>query len=223
MISQQTRGDGGVRRWLPWSGIAAVIGTILVVGTPWVQTVVLGTRPYATNVFDVSSFAGWLLMVTSLVGVYVIFNDQFARLGRFSAMTTAVGMAIMSVLLLRRVVLFVDAGFRAIPATGEDPAGLLLSVTTVLGLALTVIGAGGIGLALRRTEIFSVITSRLLLLGPILPGILIGLNQLVGLPLPVGRLFVQTNVILVPFGLGWLALGLRVWFYARSDSNPTVE
>jgi NADH:ubiquinone oxidoreductase subunit K len=162
-------------------------------------------------------------MVASLVGIYVIFNDQFARLGRFSAMTTAVGMAIMSVLLLRRVVLFVDAGFRVIPATGADPAGLLLSVTTVLGLALTVIGAGGIGLALRRTEIFSVITSRLLLLAPILPGILIGFNQLIGLPLPVGRLIVRTNVILVPFGFAWIALGLHVWFYARSTSRSTAE
>lgn len=223
MVSQETRGDGGVRRWLPWSGIAAVIGTILVVGTPWVQTAIFGTRPYATSVFDVSSFAGWLLMVASLVGVYAIFTDQFARLGRFSVMTTAVGMALMSGLLLRRVVLFVDAGFHAIPATGENPTGLLLSITTVLGLTLTVIGTGGIGLALRRTESFAGITSRLLLLAPTLPGILIGSNQLVGLPLPVGRLLVRTNVILVPFGLGWLALGLRVWFDTRSASNPTIE
>lgn len=223
MVSQEKRGYGRVHRWLPWSGVAAVVGTTLVIGTPWGQTAVFGTRPYATSLFDVSSFAGWLLMVASLVGVYVIFNDQSARRGRISVMTTAAGMAIMSVLLLRRVVLFVDAGFHAIPATGEDPAGLLLSITTVLGLALTVIGAGGIGLALRRIGIFSVITSRLLLLAPILPGILIAFNQLVGLPLPVGRLFVRTNVILVPFGLGWLALGLRVWFYTRYATNPTVE
>jgi hypothetical protein len=222
LVSQETCGGGGVHRWLPWSGVAAVIGTILVIGTPWVQTAVLGTRPYATSVFDVSSFAGWLLMAASLVGVYVIFDDQFARLGRVSVMTTAVGMALMSVLLLRRVILFVDAGFHAIPATGEDPAGLLLSITTVLDLALTVIGAGGIGLALRRSEISPTITSQLLLLAPILPGILIVFDQLVGLPLPVGRLLVRTNVILVPFGLGWLALGLRVWVYARSTSSSTA-
>jgi hypothetical protein len=59
-----------------------VVGTILVIGTPWIQTAFLGTRPYATSVFDVSSFAGWLLMAANLVGVYVIFDDQFARLGR---------------------------------------------------------------------------------------------------------------------------------------------
>ena len=58
------------------------------------------------------------------------------------------------------------------------------------------------------------ITSLLLLLAPILPGILIGFNQLIGLPLPVGRLIVRTNLILVPFGFAWIALGLRVWFYA---------
>lgn len=113
--------------------------------------------------------------------------------------------------------------FQAIPATGEDPSGLLLSTVTVLGLTLTVIGAGGIGLALRRIKTRPGITSWLLLLAPILPAILIVFNQLVVLPLPIGRLFVRTNVVLVPFGLGWIGLGLSVWFYARSASNTCVE
>jgi hypothetical protein len=194
-----------------------------VIGTPWVQTAALGTRPYVASIFDVSSFAGWLLMVAGLVGVYATFNDRFDRLGRGSVTTTAVGMALMLGLFFRRVVLFVDAGFRAIPATGEDPAGLLLSTTTVLGLALTVIGAGGIGLALRRSGISPAITSRLLLLAPILPGTLIVFDQLVGLPLPIGRLLVRTNVVLVPFGLGWIALGLLVRFDTRPTSRSVVE
>ena len=223
MVSQETRGDGWVHRWLPWSGVAAAIGAILVIGTPWVQTAVLGTRPYVTSVFDVSSFAGWLLMIAGLVGVYVTFNDHFNRLGRVSVTTTAVGMTLMSLLLLRHVALFVDAEFQAVPATGENPAGLLLSTATVLGLTLTIIGAGGIGLVLRQIKIRPVITSWLLLLAPILPGILIVFNQFVGLPLPVGRLFVRTNIVLVPFGLGWIALGLAVWFYGRSASDPPVE
>lgn len=42
-------------------------------------------------------------------------------------------------------------------------------------------------------------------------------------PLSVSRLLVSTNVILVPFGLGWISLGLVVWLSGRSAATPTVD
>lgn len=223
MVSQEARGDGSVRRWRSRSGLAAVIGAGVVIGTPPVRTAVLGTRPYAASVFDVVSLGGWLLMLAGLAGVYATFGARFARLGRGSVATTAAGMGLLSVLLCRRVARFVAAGFRAVPATGEDPAGLLLSLATVLGLGLVISGTGGLGLALRRTEDPPEVTSRLLLLAPVLPSALLGLDRTVGLPPSVGRVVVSPSAVLLPFGLGWVALGLVVWIEARSGSRPATE
>lgn len=216
MIPQEIRDDGRFRRWLPWSGVAAIVGLLVSIGMPWMQTAVLGTRPYVTSVFDLGSLAGWVLMLVGLGGVYATFNDQFGRLGRVSVGTTAVGMLLVAALLFRRVILLVNSGFLAVPATGEDPASLLLSTATVLGLGLTVIGTGGIGFALHWIENTPTITSWLLLLAPAVPLFLSVVNVLFDLPLSLGRLFVTTNVVLVPFSLGWLALGVTVWSRTQS-------
>lgn len=202
------------RQWLPWSGIAAAVGTVLWTVTPWVQTAVLGTRPYVATIFDVSSFGGWMLMLVGLVGFRATFNHQYGRLGRGAVGTTAIGMTLVAGLLFRRVIRFIRAGFQAVPATGEDPAGLLLTFATLLGLGLTVAGAGGIGLALRRFATPHVATSWLLLLAPMVPLVLIGLRLLSVLPVPLGWFVVNTNAALIPFGFGWVALGVVIWSYA---------
>lgn len=193
-----------------------MVGAVLSIVLPWVQTAVLGTRPYLASVFDVASLVGWLLMLIGLGGAYAAFDDQFGPLGRVSVGTTAVGMALVSALLFRRVVLFVDAGFRAVPATGEEPAGLLLSTATVLGLGLTVVGAGGVGLALRRVETRPAVTPWLLLLAPTVPLVVIAVDLLFALPVELGRLLVGSNAVLLPFSLGWLALGAAVLSDART-------
>lgn len=222
MVPGETR-DGSVRRWRSRSGLAAVVGAVLVIGTPPVQTAVLGTRPYTASGFDVLSLVGWLLLLVGLAGVYGTFGAQFARLGRGSVATTAAGMGLLSALQLRRVARFVAAGLRAVPATGEDPVGLPLTVATVLGLGLTVLGAGGLGLALRRVEKPPAVTSGLLVLAPVIPSALIGLDRIVGFQPSVGRLVVSPSAVLLPFGLGWMALGLVVWAEARSGSRPATE
>lgn len=188
-----------------------VIGTIAVLGMPWIQTAVLGTRPYATSVFDVGSLAGWILLLVSLSGFYTMFKKQLSRFGRAAVGMTAVGMLLITGLLARRGVLFVEAGFRSIPATGEDPAGLLLSTATVSGLVFTIIGAGCIGLALRRIEDYPAATAWLLIFAPILPLGEIVNNLIFDLPIALGRLVVSTNALFVAFGLGWIALGVTVY------------
>lgn len=211
MGSRATQSQSRGYRWLPWSGLTAVIGVVIAIGTPWAQTAVLGTRPYVTSAFDVSSLIGWLLMLVSLGGIYVTFKTHFGRFGRVAAGMTAVGMVLTAGLLVRRVVLFVEAGFVAIPATGEDPAGLVLSTVTVLGLVFTVVGAGCIGLALRRAENCPAATTWLLLLAPAIPLSVIVTDIVFDLPVTLGRIIVSTNALLVPFGLGWIALGATVY------------
>jgi len=214
MGSQEPQRTDRIHRWLPWSGVAGVIGTMGVIGIPWIQTAVLGTRPYATSVFDVGSLAGWILLLVSLGSVYTTFKKQFSRFGRAAVGITAVGMILITGLLVRRVVLFVAAGFRSIPATGEDPAGLVLSTATVSGLVFTIVGAGCIGLALRWVENCPAATAWLLIFAPILPLGVIVSNLIFDLPTALGRLVVSTNALLVPFGLGWTALGVTVYSYA---------
>lgn len=215
MESTERRRGGRSRRWLAWSGVAAAIGAVLAIGTPWAQTAVLGTRPYVASAFDLGSLAGWTLMLAGLVGVRVTFGRQFGRFGRAAVGTTAAGMLLLAGLSVRRAVLFAEAGFRAVPATGADPAGLVLSAVTVLGLLFTVAGAGCIGLALRRVPNPPVATARLLLLAPAVPLGVFAFDLAFGLPLAIGRIAVGTDALLVPFGLGWTALGMTVASRAR--------
>jgi hypothetical protein len=215
MDSEKKRRPDRRRQVRTWGGVAAVVGTPLAIVIPWAQLALWGTRPYVASAFDVGSLVGWLLAIAGLVGVIATDSDRFGRLGRAGLAATAAGMALVAALLVRRTVLFAEAGFRAVPASGEDPAGLLLSTTTVLGLALTVAGAGAIGLALRRAGDRPRVTSRLLLLAPTVPFALIAVDLAVGLPLPLARVLVRTNAALVPFGLGWTALGVRTVSRAR--------
>jgi hypothetical protein len=191
MSSQTASPDGGLRALTPWSGVAAPVGAVLVLGTPWVREAVLGTRPYLASGFDGGLLVGWALMLVGLAGVHAVFGTEFDLPGRLGAGATAAGMALLAELLFRRVVAFAAAGFRVVPASGEDAAGLLLTLASVLGFSLTLLGAVGLGLALRRVED----------------------------PPPVrhvGRTLFGTNAVLVPLGAAWLSLGALVWSRSRA-------
>jgi hypothetical protein len=199
--------------WRPRSGVAAAVGALLWLAAPWFRAAALGTRPYVGTVFDVPALAGWGLMLVGLAGVRAAFGDRYGRLGRISVGTAAVGMSIVAGLLLRSAAAFVAAGFRPVPATGEDPAGLVLTFAAFLGCGLTVAGAGGIGFALRRLDDrpAATATAGLLLLAPAVPLVAIALRALSLLPVRVGRLLVGTNLALAPLGIAWVALGALVW------------
>jgi hypothetical protein len=215
----RSRAPGHDRRWLPWSGVGAVLGALLWTAMPWAGRAVLGTRPYVGTAFDVGSLAGWLLMLGGLAGAHRVFGDRYGRLGRASAGATGVGMVLVAGLLLRAVLAFVRAGFRPVPATGEDPAGLVLSLAFLLGYGLVLVGAGGLGVALRRAEARPALAAGLLVLAALVPFAAVGLRLGSLLPLPVGRLLVGTNAAFVPFGVAWTALGYRVWSGARGDAT----
>jgi hypothetical protein len=210
--------SGHDRGWLPWSGVGAVLGALLWTTMPWAGRAVLGTRPYVGTAFDVGSFAGWLLMLGGLVGAHRVFGDRYGRLGRASAGAIGVGMVLVAGLLLRSVLSFVRAGFRSVPATGEDPAGLVLSLAILLGYGLVLVGAGGLGIALRRAAPRPTLAAGLLVLSALVPVAAVGLRLGSLLPLPVGRLLVGTNTAFVPFGVAWAALGYRVWSETREAS-----
>ncbi|SEO68994.1 hypothetical protein SAMN04487948_104191 [Halogranum amylolyticum] len=196
-----------------------MLGAVLWTAMPWVQRIALGTRPYVATAYDVVACAGWLLMVWGLVGFRSTFRAQYGRLGRVGVWTTGVGMALVAVVLARAVVAFVDAGFRAVPATGEDPAGLVVTITAFLGLGVTLTGAGVLGVALRRLEGPTFSASLLLVGAAVVPALVVGLRFLSLLPLALGMLVVRTPLVLVPFGVGWLALGRLVWTVSRHDRS----
>ena len=189
------------------TGVAAVVGAAVWIVTPWAQAAVYGDRPYVATAFDAASLLAWLLMAAGLVGVHAAVGERYGRLGRASLGATAAGMAVLAALSLRSVVVLVGAGFRAVPATGEAPAGLVLTWATLLGFGLAFAGAGGLGYSLRRVGAVPPVVAGLLLAAPVVPLVAVALRFTAGVPVWVGRLLVTTNVALVPFGVGWAALG----------------
>jgi hypothetical protein len=164
----------------------------------------LGTRPYVGTGYDVLSLVGWVLMAAGLCGLHRLFRDRYGLRGTVAGAITGAGMALVALLLLRSVSAFVTAGFRPVPATGEDPAGLVLTWLALLGFGLTLVGAVGVGLALWSLEPRPTLTAALL----VLAGVVLRVTSL--LPVPLGRLLVETNAPLVPLGLAWLSLGRLV-------------
>ena len=201
------------------TGLAAMAGATLWSVEPWLQTAVFGTRPYVATGFDVVGWAGWLLMAAGLVGFRSAFRPRYGRLGRVGVWTTGLGMVLVTLVYTRSVVAFVDAGLRPVPATGEDPAGLVVTLGIVLGLTLTVLGTGMLGVVLRRLDGRSSITAVLLVAAPVVPAVAIGLRFLSLLPLPLGMQLVGTNLALVPFGVAWLTLGWLVWTDSRDPTS----
>lgn len=218
-MTPTTRRDGDAPRWTAPTGAAAVVGAAVWILTPWAQAAVYGDRPYVATAFDAASLLAWLLMAAGLVGVRAAFEERYGRLGRASVGAAAVGMAVLGGLSLRSVVVFVDAGFRAVPATGEDPAGLVLTWATLLGFGLAFAGAGGLGLSLRRVGAVPPVAAGLLLAAPAVPLVAVALRVTAGVPVRVGRLLVTTNVALVPFGLGWAALGATLAAGTRASDR----
>ncbi|AUV83378.1 hypothetical protein C2R22_18440 [Salinigranum rubrum] len=197
-------------RWVTWTGAGAVVGTVLWFAMPWFALVRFGTRPYVATGFDVGSFVGWLLMAGGLVGAWFRFGGRLGRAGRFGFGLTAVGMVLVAGLLGRRVVVFVGAGFRAVPATGEDPAGLLLTWAFLLGFGLVFVGVGLLGVGLRRLAASPPLTASVLAVTPLLTTLLVGLRFLSALPLSFGTALVRTNLAFLPLTVGWVLLGRLV-------------
>jgi hypothetical protein len=176
---------------------------------------VFGTRPYVATVFDLVGWVGWLLMAAGLAGFHSMFGSRYGRLGHVGVWTTGVGMALVALVQTRAVLAFVDAGFRAVPATGEDPAGLVVTLTLVLGLTLAVSGAGVLGVTLSRLEVRPSSTAILLVAAAVVPALAVSLRHLSLLPTPLGMLLLRANLVHVPFGVGWMALGRLVWTVSR--------
>jgi hypothetical protein len=188
---------------MSWSGLAAVGGTVLWMAPPWVQLATLGTRPYLATPFDVVAFAGWILMATALWGVAVVFG----RVGCVGVGLQSVGMFVIGGLLVRRITIFVAEGVRAVPATGESPAGLVLTWAFLLGYACTLAGAGLLGVGLWRLGDRGLVAGRLLVGTPPVVAVAAVLGAGSILPQPVGATLVRTNVVFLPFAAGWVALG----------------
>jgi hypothetical protein len=200
------------RVWV--AAVAAVVGSLLWSTAPWLEAAALGDRPYVATPFDVPLLVGWLLMAAGLLGVRATFGDRLGRPGRVGLAAAGVGTALVAAVYARAVLALARAGFRAVPATGEDPAGLVVTYVFVVGFAATLAGAGLLGVGLRRAGAGPAATA-LLFAAPAVPAALVALRLAALLPLPVGRLAVSTNAALLPLGVAWLALGRLLWRRSR--------
>jgi len=120
-----------------WCGVGAVAGAVCWTGTSLLVPVVLGTRPYEASAFDVLKLVGWTLMMGGLLGVPNALGDYYRRLGRAGVGVTAFGMLLVAALQVRAVLVFVVAGFQAVPATGEN---LLVLLAAYRGYTLSLGG-----------------------------------------------------------------------------------
>lgn len=190
---------------LQWSGLGAVVGAVLWLAMPWLQLVTLGTRPYVATGFDVGSLAGWLLMFGGLVGFRTAFRGRYGYAGQVGVGLVGAGMVVVSGLVLRRVARLVAAGLHPVPATGEDPAGLVLSWAFLFGFGAVLVGTGLLGVALWRLD--ARVTASVLTLAPLLVALLAIGRFFSVVPAPVSTLLVRTNAGFVPFVVAWAALG----------------
>jgi hypothetical protein len=119
-------------------------------------------------------------------------------------------MVLVAGLHVRAVTALVSAGFQAVPATGENT---LVLIAAYGGYSLVVVGAGLLGIALLREPDRPTITAVLLIFAAVLPvGILLPYDVL---PAMLRMLLLQSDNLLVPFGLAWAALGVLVHRRAR--------
>lgn len=212
MAGDVSGGYAPAPRWTDWCGAAAAVGGVVWTTTPWLTVLVLGDRPYAATPFDPLLLFGWALMGAGLAGLHATLRDRYGTLGRVAVATTAVGMVLVAGLLVRSVVALASAGFRPVPATGED---LLVLLAAYGGYGLALLGAGLVGIALWRLDDRPTTTALLLVLAAVTPVVV--LDPLGVVPAGVGSLLVRANGLLVPFGVAWVALGAFVHSAARRD------
>lgn len=189
------------------TGTAAIVGALLWAAAPWAKRAVYGDRPYVGTEFDLFSFVGLVAVGVGLAGFRSSFRSEYGRLGAVGVASTGAGVALLAALAGRSALAVVAAGFRAVPATGEDPAGLILTFASMAGLGLATLGAGALGAALRRLTGRWTFATASLLSGLAVPVLVLVLRTLSLLPLSVGTLVVRTNVVFLPLSLGWVALG----------------
>ena len=135
-------------------------------------------------------------MIGGAVGVPATLGDQYGRIGRIGLGVVASGMVLVAGLHVRAVTALVSAGFRVVPATGENT---LVLVATYGGYSLVVVGAGLLGIALWREPDRPTSTAVLLVFAGVLPvGMLLPYDVL---PAVLRMLLLQSNTLLVPFGV----------------------
>jgi len=210
MVRRRASGSRVHSSTIAWCGISAIVGAFCWIASLLLEPFVFGTRPYDATVFDVFRLLGWTLMIGGAVGVPATLGDQYGRIGRIGLGVVASGMVLVAGLHVRAVTALVSAGFRVVPATGENT---LVLVATYGGYSLVVVGAGLLGIALWREPDRPTSTAVLLVFAGVLPvGMLLPYDVL---PAVLRMLLLQSNTLLVPFGVAWAALGVLVHRRAR--------
>jgi hypothetical protein len=171
---------------------------------PWLQFAAFGSRPYVGTVYDIGSLLGLGFLLGGVAGLSVVIGRP-RRTGRVALGATGLGLCCLGVLAAESVAAYVAAGFTPVPATGEDPAGLVRTWLAITGYALALSGTGLIGVVLHRRPDPPAVTGALCLLAPVVPVLVVLAGET--LPLPVRMVVVRTSALFLPFGVAWVALG----------------
>ncbi|WP_058366636.1 hypothetical protein [Haloparvum sedimenti] len=224
--------DGGVGTPAPFpssrrprAGAVAACGALAWTLAPTLALAAYGTRPYGGTGFDLLALVGWLGVGIGALGLGRAFGPSPTRVDRAGLGLFALGWVLLAGLHARSAAAYVAAGFTPVPATGEDPAGLLLTWLFLSGYAAVLLGTGALGLAVRaRGEGIRTAAGWLLLVAPAVPAVLVLLDLLRAFPPAVGRVLVTTNAALVPLGIAWIAVGVLLWLGpGRGDRSRSAE
>lgn len=217
--TDRTASDGTAAAGIASAGVAAVVGGLLWAAAPWAKYAVYGDRPYVATGFDLVTFVGLAAVAVGVVGFRTAFRSEYGRLGTVGVASTGGGVLVLAALAGRSVLVFVAAGFRAVPATGEDPTALVLTFATFLGLGLSLVGAGALGVETRRLTGRWTLPAGTLLSALVVPVLVLALGTASMLPLSIRVLAVRTNGVFLPLALAWVALGAMVRSRARDRDS----
>ena len=149
-------------------------------------------------------------MIGGVIGVPPTLGDQYGRIGRIGLGVVTFGTVLVAGLYVRAVTALVSAGFRVVPAAGENT---LFLIAAYGGYSLVVVGAGLLGIGLWKDPDRPTITAVLLVFAGVLPvGMLLPYDVL---PAALRMPLLQSNNLLVPFEVAWAALGVLVHRRAR--------
>ena len=209
----------------PRVGTVAACGALLWTLAPARARAAYGPRPYVGTGVDLRGRGGGVGVGVGALGLGRALRPSRGRLDRAALALFGLGWAVLAGLHARSAAAYVAAGFRPVPATGEDPAGLLLTWLTLLGIAAVLLGTGALGLAVRRrgTGARTAAAGWLLLAAPAVPAVLVLLDLLRAFPPVVGRVLVTTNAALVPLGVAWVAVGVLLWLGPGHGSGSRGE
>jgi hypothetical protein len=157
-----------------WSGLAALVGSVLLVVLEVVEFVLFGGQPQsvtaatsASIIVDVSFVVASMLIILGLVGLYARQAEQAGTLGLIAFLVTFIGTVMLSGSAWSEAFITPAVAEAAPELLGADPSGLL-AAGVILTFGLFALGWLLFGLASLRARVLPRGAAVLLMVGAVL-------------------------------------------------------